>query len=238
MEKLRAKELAVFSFDLDGTLVSQGFADCVWLRGVPEAYAAKQGLSFEQAFEFVKSRYDRVGEERVEWYKIDYWLREFGLEGEVTREELFRRCEGEVRIYEETEGVLRVLKEAGFELVVCSNAPTEFVEFQIRGIKKFFSHTFSATSDFGAVKKSNGFYERVCEILSVEPQAVVHTGDHWVFDFLNPRKIGMNSFFLERSRSKGRSGERRGVRSGRKEEEFVLTDLRGVLWALDLENEK
>lgn len=189
--------IKVFSFDVDGTLVSHRFANCVWLQGIPEAYAEKEGLSFEQAFEIVKREYDKIGENRIEWYKIDYWLRKFGLG--ITREELFRKYKGEIKIYEEVESVLKVLKAESFELVVSSNAATEFIDLQIQSIKKFFSRIFSATSDCGEVKKSNSFYARVCGILDVKPQEVVHIGDHWTFDFINPRKIGMNAYYLDRS---------------------------------------
>lgn len=209
------KAIKIISFDVDGTLVSRGFADCVWLHGIPEAYAEKEGLSFEQAFEFVKSEYDKIGENRTEWYKIDYWLRKFGLE--ITREELFGKYESEIKIYEEVERVLKVLKAKDFELVVSSNAATEFVDFQIHSIKKFFSRIFSATSDFNDVKKSNGFYARVCEILGVKPQEVVHIGDHWVFDFVNPRKIGINAYYLDRRKSRN------------KDAKFVISDLNEII---------
>jgi HAD superfamily hydrolase (TIGR01549 family) len=220
----RRNAVKVFSFDVDGTLVSQGFADCVWLQGIPEAYAAKEGLSFEQAFEFVRSEYDKIGENRIEWYKIDYWLRKFGLG--ITREELFRKYEGEIKIYEEVESVLKVLKEEGFELVVSSNAATEFVDFQIHSIKKFFSRIFSATSDCDEVKKSNGFYARVCGILDVQPQEVVHIGDHWIFDFVNPRKIGMNAYYLDRKMGKNKSSNR-NAKEGIGE--FVISNLDELL---------
>ncbi len=212
--------IKVFSFDVDGTLVSMRFADCVWLQGIPEAYAAKEGVSFEQAFDFVKSEYDKIGDNRVEWYRMDYWLQKFGLS--TTREELFGKYKGEVEIYEEVESVLKVLKAEGYKLVISSNAAIEFVEFQIRPIRKYFSLVFSATSDFGAVKKSNGFYARVCEIADVKPREVVHIGDHWVFDFINPREIGMTAYFLDRGRSRNRNikGE---------DDEFVISNLNGIL---------
>ncbi len=82
----------------------------------------------------------------------------------------------------------------------------------------------SATSDFGAVKKSNGFYARVCEIADVKPHKAVHIGDHWVFDFVNPREIGMTAYFLDRGRKRGRS-----VSGNVKNEEFVISDLSEIL---------
>ncbi|RCV64474.1 putative hydrolase of the HAD superfamily [Methanophagales archaeon] len=214
----------VVSFDVDGTLVSQEFADCVWLRGIPEAYAAKHGLSFEQAFELVKREYDTIGENRIEWYNIQFWLRKFDLE--IAYETLFARYEAEVAIYAEVESVLKALKEAGYMLVVNSNAATEFVEFQIQPIIDLFAHVFSATSDFGELKKSNGHYARVCEILAVKPQEVVHTGDHFVFDFINPRRIGMTAYYLDRNRNA--KHEENGT------DGFVISDLNELLDAFEL----
>jgi len=215
------EEIKVVSFDVDGTLVSPGFVDCVWLQGIPEAYAERKGFSFEQAFEYVKSEYDKIGEHRIEWYSIDYWLRKFDLE--IPYEKLFKKYEDEIMIYEEVEGVLAVLKEEGYELILSSNAATEFIEFQIEPIKRFFSHVFSATSDFGEVKKTNGFFARVCEILDVKPQAVVHTGDHWVFDFINPRKIGITAYYLDRAQKRNVKDEKK------KDDEFIISDLNELL---------
>jgi len=216
--------IKVFSFDVDGTLVSQEFADCVWLRGIPEAYAAKHALSFEHAFEFVKREYDNIGENRIEWYNIRFWLRKFNLK--IPYEKLFEKYEAEVKIYTEVESVLKVLKEAGYVLVVNSNAATEFIDFQIQPIRKYFSHVFSATSDFGELKKSNGHYAQVCEILDVKPQEVVHTGDHFVFDFLNPRRIGITAYYLDRSRD--------AMPDDNGNDEFLISDLNALLDAFEL----
>lgn len=218
-------KVKVFSFDFDGTLVSTEFIDRVWLKGIPEAYAEKEGLSFEQAYEFVKSEYDKIGQHRIEWYKIDYWLQKFGLA--IPYEELFKRYESEIRIYEEVEDVLSVLKERGYELIISSNASREFIDFQIKPIKKYFSAVFSATSDFGEVKKTNGFFARLCDILGVVPEAVVHTGDHHVFDFLNPRKIGITAYYLDRARARAKAKEVGvNVKIG---DEFIISDLRELL---------
>jgi HAD superfamily hydrolase (TIGR01549 family) len=215
------KDVKNVSFDVDGTLVGPGFVDCVWLQGIPQAYAEKEGLSFEQAFDYVKNAYDKIGEHRIEWYNIDYWLRTFGLD--IPYETLFKKYEDELQIYEEVERVLAVLKEDGYELIISSNAATEFIDFQIRPIRKFFSHVFSATSDFGQVKKTNGFFARVCTILGVEPQAVVHTGDHWVFDYLNPRKIGITAYYLDRARETSEGKNNEDVK--REDTEFIINNL-------------
>jgi putative hydrolase of the HAD superfamily len=101
-----------------------------------------------------------------------------------------------------------------FALVLTSNAGREFidVEMEATGLKKYFDRIFSATSDFKKVKKTADFYQRICLILGVEPQEIVHVGDHHEFDYLVPRSLGLHAFFLDRS------GEQKG--------DFTLSNLR------------
>ncbi len=168
LRAVRARDaIKVVSFDVDGTLVAPGFVDSFWLDGIPRVYAEKNDLDFEQAVNYVTSEYDRVGEHRIEWYTISYWLQKFGLD--IPYQELFTKYQDLIRIYDEVEPVLAALCDAGYDLIVSSNATREFIDFQIQPLKKFFTHIFSATSDFGQVKKTNGFFARVCEILDVPP---------------------------------------------------------------------
>jgi predicted HAD superfamily hydrolase len=55
----------------------------------------------------------------------------------------------------------------------------------------------------------------------VKPQAVVHIGDHWVFDFLNPREIGITAYFLDRARTE--------QEKEKKDEKFVVNTLDAIL---------
>ncbi|UCF73980.1 MAG: HAD family hydrolase, partial [Deltaproteobacteria bacterium] len=86
------------------------------------------------------------------------------------------------------------------DLIVTSNAASEFVEVELEeaDIKDYFIRVFSATSDFGQVKKAPQFYERICEIMGIEPANAIHVGDHYEFDYLVPRSLGIEAYFLDR----------------------------------------
>ena len=120
-----------------------------------------------------------------------------------------------IRIYPNVNHLLEHLKDR-FQLVLTSNAGREFidVEMEATGLRKYFNQIFSATSDFRMVKKTIDFYRRICEILRVEPPEIVHVGDHYEFDYLVPRSLGIHAFYLDRS------GERKG--------DFVISDLRDL----------
>ncbi len=66
-------------------------------------------------------------------------------------------------------------------------------------MKNCFERVFSSTSDFGLVKKTVTLYQKICDILKVAPQEMIHIGDDQNFDFEVPRRLGILAFYLDRS---------------------------------------
>jgi HAD superfamily hydrolase (TIGR01549 family) len=118
-----------------------------------------------------------------------------------------------INVYPDVNHILDRLQDR-FQLILTTNAGREFIEVEMEatGLERYFNRIFSATSDFGEVKKTTGFYEQVCEILGVSPHEIIHVGDHYEFDYLVPRRLGIPAFYLDRS----------GKRSGA----FIIQNLR------------
>jgi len=192
------------SFDMDGTLVDPEFTDWVWGHGIPTLYAEKAGLPFEEAKGFVVKEYLKVGEGAIEWYDIKYWFRFFQLE--ESWKVLMERYADKIKVYPDVHPLLERLRDR-YPLVLTSNAGREFIhmEMEATGLGRYFNQIFSATSDFGEVKKTAGFYQRICRVLEASPQEIVHVGDHYEFDYLVPGSVGIHAFYL--NRSDGRRGE-------------------------------
>jgi len=205
-------------FDMDGTLVESEYTDWVWNHGIPDLYAAKTGLPFEEAKAFVEREYRKVGDEAAEWYDIRYWFRFFQLE--TGWRALMEQYVNRINVYPDVTPLLDRLKER-FKLVLISNAGREFIEVEMgtTGLDRYFDRIFSATSDFREVKKTPRFYERVCGILKVSPGALIHVGDHFEFDYRIPRAVGIQAFHLDRS--------------ARQDGEFILRDLRELEEKID-----
>lgn len=212
--------IKIISFDMDGTLVDAKFTDWVWLHGIPELYAKKANIQFEEAKHIVVEEYLKVGEGAIEWYDIKYWFKFFGLNGNWKN--LLESYIDKIYLYEDVNEVIPDLNER-FKLILTSNAGREFidVEMEATGLKRFFAYIFSATSDFKLVKKTKEFYKIICDILDVKPDEILHVGDHYEFDYLVPRSIGINAYYLDRS-EKGRG-------------DFVITDLRMLKKILSLD---
>ena len=188
----------VISFDLDGTLVESEFSEWVWGVGIPQLFAEKKGIPFDEAKEIVQGEYRKVGDGSLEWYDIKYWFDVFQLTD--SWKSLLNRFSHKIKTYP---GVSRVLQDLSsrYRVIIISNAAREFIdiEVEVAELRKYFSRIYSATSDFGQIKKTARFYGHICHLLSIRPQEMVHVGDHWEFDYLVPKGLGINALHIDRS---------------------------------------
>lgn len=69
---------------------------------------------------------------------------------------------------------------------------------------QYFTHVYSAPSDFGTVKKDASFYRLIVDAMGVRPGEMVHVGDHPEFDYRAARSLGVRAYHLDRS--KGTTG--------------------------------
>ena len=192
--------IKIISFDVDGTLIDSAFVDLVWLEGVPTLYAEKYHIDFKTAQKRVIKEYDKIGEEDIRWYQLDYWFDRFQLEG--SRHDLLNLYKNKIRAYEEVPRVLNHLSKK-YVLIVASNAHRDFLSLTLSGMESYFDHIFSATSDFEKVRKFKEFYHSILNQLHVRASEMVHVGDHYTFDYEVPKRVGIHAFFLDR---KGRNG--------------------------------
>ncbi len=221
------KVVKVVSFDLDGTLVDYSFIDAVWFDGIPKLYAERREMPISRALEEVVREYDEVGENRLEWYDIKYWFERFGLDGDWKK--LLLEYRGSIRLYPDVRDTLEELGRE-FKLIINSNCTREFMELELEhtNIGKYLYRIFSSTSDFHEVRKTGAYYAKICKILKIQPEEMVHVGDNWRFDFLVPSEVGIRTIYLDR-----------GKRHSKKKESsqgmiiYNLNDLKSILRGLE-----
>ncbi len=161
--------------------------------GIPEEYARKYGMPFEEAKRLVRAQYEEVGDTNIEWYHIELWLKKFdSLYFQAPFSTDMRHIS---KPFLTPRRFLRPLRQT-YTLVVASNAARIFVEKELTysNLTSYFSHIISATSDYGMVKKEAVFYEKLCATLNATPHDIVHVGDHRVFDFETPSRLGIDAY--------------------------------------------
>jgi len=188
------KQIELISFDAEGTVVTPDFSQAIWHEAIPALYAQKQGLGFAQAKRHIVEEYGRIGDQRLEWYDIEYWFSYLGL---GSSEPVIQSCLGKIAYYPEVTEVLSSLA-IEYKLIVASGTPLELLHLLLREVKPYFVRIFSSVSHYRQLKSPN-FYLSICEEMGVEPSQVTHVGDNWQFDFLNARQAGVNALYLDRS---------------------------------------
>jgi len=191
-------KVKVVSFDADGTLVTPDFSQAVWYEGVPTLYANKNGISFEEAKAFIEREYRVVGDHRIEWYDIKYWLQRFGLGN--CHQQILEDYRHTVSCYPEVTQALSSLSK-DYTLIVVSCSTREFLPYLLDGIEGYFARIFSTVSDYGQVKTPE-FYLEVCRQMGVLPNEMAHIGDIWELDLLAAKEAGVRAFHLDRKKER------------------------------------
>jgi len=191
--------IRVVSFDLDGTITDISFVNSVWLEGIPRLYALKNGVSFADAKRTVMSEYNKVGRNRLEWYDLRHWIEKLGLD--VSPNGILSSFQHRIKLFPEVPAVLKEFTKSGFRLIIVTNARREFVDLELEKtkIEHYFERVFSATSDFGLIKKTVSIYQKVCRICDISPYEMIHVGDDQSFDFETPNELGIIAFYLDRT---------------------------------------
>jgi len=189
------RQIKLISFDAEGTVVTPDFSQAIWHETIPTLYAQKEGLDLAQAKRHIADEYGKIGDQRLEWYDIEYWFSYLGL---GSSESMIQGCLDKIGYYPEVTEVLSSLASE-YKLIVASGTPLELLHCLLRDIKHYFVRIFSSVSHYRQLK-SPDFYLSMCGEMGVKPSQVIHVGDNWQFDFLNARQVGINALYLDRSK--------------------------------------
>jgi len=85
--KLDWQQINTVFLDMDGTLLDLHFDNYFWLEHVPLRYAQLHDIDVEEAKQELFPRFRKM-EGTMEWYCIDYWSKELGLDIAMLKEEV------------------------------------------------------------------------------------------------------------------------------------------------------
>lgn len=202
--------IKVISFDLNGAIFTSNFDEFLLRHEIPFAYAAKYGLSMEEAFERVTTEYRNSWRKVIGWRDPKFWLREFDLD--VSFDDISEKNEGRIEAYIDAGPVLKDLS-MNYTLILISHAHDCVVRKKLdsSGLGRYFHKIFSVGSDFHKLIKDADVYRDICQELRIQPSEMVHVGNDFELDYKLPSSLGIRSFFIDRV--------------GRREEPFVVRDL-------------
>ena len=190
--------MKTISFDLDGTLSDlKNFEELFWYGEIPKLYSEKYNMSFEEARILVRKAYDEMGDQRIEWYTADHWIKSFKLEKSF--DEIMFTIKDKLTIYPEVKWVLNHLSR-NYEIIILTKSPFDMAVYKLRvgNIIKKIKYVFSTISHFNSTEKSKKIFENILEKLNLSKDEIVHVGDSFNSDYIIPKSFGIRSFYLDR----------------------------------------
>ena len=159
--------------DLDGTLLDLAFDNYVWLGRVPEIFAERHGLSLAETHAQLAPRFRRVAG-TLDWYSIDYWSRELGIDIEAVHNEEAAR----VAWLPGARHFLEQLREAGKRLVLLTNSHPAILQIKHRqtGVLNYLDSAYTSHG-FGAPKEDPQFWQKAQATVGFDPQRSLFADD-------------------------------------------------------------
>jgi putative hydrolase of the HAD superfamily len=154
--------------DMDGTLLDLHFDNYFWLEHLPRRYAEIHDRAQDEARATLVERF-RKEQGSLNWYCVDYWSRELGLDVRALKEEMRHLIA--VRPY--VEEFLARLHRSQHRVLLVTNAHHKSLHLKLEqtGLERWFDGIICA-HDFSLAKEHPGFW---AALAAVEPFRREHT---------------------------------------------------------------
>lgn len=159
--------------DMDGTLLDLHFDNHFWLEYVPQRFAAQQGISEAEARQQLYRRYQDI-QGTLEWYCVDHWSRELGLDIALLKEEVDHL----IAVHPHVTDFLGALEQAGKQRVLVTNAHQKSLQLKMRKTRLDGQlDRVICAHDLGRPKEHDEFWWRLREQVEFDPARTLFVDD-------------------------------------------------------------
>jgi len=159
--------------DMDGTLLDQSFDNWFWQELIPARYAEARRITEAEAAALLAPKFRAVAG-TIQWYCIDYWSRQLGLDVAAIKRSALAR----VSFLPGAEEFLLKLKSSGKRRVLVTNAHP--LTLAIKNEQVRLTAQFDAcysTHTFDAPKEDAAFWPRLLAKEQFLPQRTLFVDD-------------------------------------------------------------
>ena len=166
-------EVDTVLLDMDGTLLDLRFDNYFWQEFVPRRYSEARGIDLEAAHRELVPRF-AAKRGTLEWYCLDHWSRELGLDIARLKEEVDRYIE----FLPDVPEFLVAVRGAGKRLVLVTNAHRDTLAVKIRrtGLSSFFDAMYTS-HELKRPKEDPLFWEALRQREPFSPERTVLVDD-------------------------------------------------------------
>ncbi|MGD8569195.1 MAG: GMP/IMP nucleotidase [Gammaproteobacteria bacterium] len=141
--------------DMDGTLLDLNFDNHFWQEHVPLRYAELHNLTLEDSKRVLYPKFRNV-EGSLDWYSVDYWSSELGMDIAKLKKEIDHL----IAVHPHVIDFLEAVKASGRRMLMVTNAHIKSLEIKMELTKLagHFDHIV-VSHDLGCAKESLTFWE-------------------------------------------------------------------------------
>lgn len=159
--------------DMDGTLLDLNFDDYFWREHVPRRFAEKNGVPLDQARRRIFERY-RALRGTLQWYCVDYWSRELGLDIAALKEEV----EHLIVAHPHVPQFLARLRALGKTAILVTNAHGKSLALKMRRTRMAESlDGLVCAHDLGLPKQDPAFWEKLRALVPFDRERTLLVDD-------------------------------------------------------------
>lgn len=146
--------------DMDGTLLDLHFDNYFWLEHVPKRYAEARDITLEESKQELLARYEDV-EGSLEWYCVDHWSRELGLDIVLLKQEVDHL----IAVHPHVVDFLDAMRSLGKMVLLVTNAHQKSLALKLERTQLggHFDRVI-CSHDLGYPKESQEFWQRLEQV--------------------------------------------------------------------------
>jgi 5'-nucleotidase len=159
--------------DMDGTLLDLKFDNFFWQELIPSRYAVLTGMPHAEAVAVLEPRFAAV-RGTLEWYCLDHWSRELGLDVAALK----REAEDHIDFLPNVPEFLVAVRQLRKRTVLVTNAHRGSLAVKLArtGLERYVDAIHSS-HDLGKPKEDPGFWEQLRSIEPFEPARTMLVDD-------------------------------------------------------------
>ena len=168
------KDIDTVLLDLDGTLLDLHFDNHFWLEYVPVCYARQHDIALDKAQQVLMQRYNEV-RGSLDWYCIEFWTRELGLDIEQLKREVAHK----IAVHPFVHDFLQSARRQGKQVVLVTNAhPASLtIKMEKTELVDYFDNIITS-HELGLAKEQDGFWEKLQAVNAYDPQKTLLIDDN------------------------------------------------------------
>lgn len=167
------KQIETILLDMDGTILDKYYDDFFWEVYVPQKYAEKNQITFEEAQKILFAMY-KAEEGTLNWTDIYFWSQKTGLDIPTLKKEIDHL----IAPHPDSEEFLEKINFNGNKVYLVTNAHNWVMELKLKktGFYRYFQHCFTSF-DIGYPKESLKFWKVLFDKTGINPDKTLLVDD-------------------------------------------------------------